>query len=71
LDPTFAASPATKSGYVYDVTVGGNGTDYTAVANPISVNSARFGYYSVPDAVIRFSTDAALAPSGRQGSAVN
>jgi prepilin-type N-terminal cleavage/methylation domain-containing protein len=71
LDDSFAASPATKSGYVYEVLLSSNGTDYTVVANPVSVNSARYGYYSAPDAVVRFSTDPNLAPSGKQGMAVN
>jgi type IV pilus assembly protein PilA len=42
------------SGYGFTVTV--SGPNYTANANPISTNAGRFGYYSSPDAVIRYAT---------------
>src|SRR5688572_2574017 len=42
------------SGYSFTVTV--SGSDYTADALPISVNSGRFGYFSLPDAVVRYQT---------------
>ena len=71
IDRSFGATPAQKSGYVFSITVDSTGTDYMANAHPISANSARFGYYTAPDAVVRFSTDSALAPAGKQGSAVN
>jgi type IV pilus assembly protein PilA len=51
LDTRFAGS---VSGYNYSVIA--TGTDYTATATPTSTNAGRFGYYSVPDAVIRFQT---------------
>jgi len=51
IDTRFVGS---VSGYNY--TVSATGTDYTAVATPTSTNAGRFGYYSVPDAVIRFQT---------------
>jgi len=44
----------TVSGYSF--TVSASGPNYTANANPISTNAGRFGYYSSPDAVIRFAT---------------
>jgi type IV pilus assembly protein PilA len=44
----------TVSGYSYLVIA--SGTDYTASATPSSTNAGRFGYYSVPDAVIRYQT---------------
>jgi type IV pilus assembly protein PilA len=51
IDARFAGS---VSGYNF--TVAATGTNYTASAQPTSINAGRFGYYSVPDAVIRFST---------------
>jgi len=65
LDDTFTG---TKAGYNY--TVDANGSDYTAEATPASPNTGRYGYYSVPDAVVRYSTDAALAPAGQAGRSV-
>src|SRR5260370_1427533 len=44
----------TVSGYSYAIIA--TGTDYTASATPSSTNAGRFGYYSVPDAVIRYQT---------------
>jgi len=51
LDSRFSGS---VSGYNFAVTV--SGTDYTASATPTSTNAGRFGYYSTPDAVIRFAS---------------
>jgi len=51
LDTRFAGS---VSGYNFTVTA--SATDYTANASPTSVNAGRFGYYSTPDAVIRYAT---------------
>jgi type IV pilus assembly protein PilA len=51
LDSRFAGS---VSGYNYTVTA--SGSSYTANADPTSTNAGRFGYYSTPDAVIRFAT---------------
>src|SRR5437773_2297765 len=51
LDSRFAGS---VSGYSFTVTA--SGSDYTASATPTSVNAGRFGYWSTPDAVIRFAT---------------
>ena len=65
LDETFTG---TKAGYAY--TVATSGRDYTAEATPISTNTGRFGYYSFPDAVVRYSTNASLAPAGQSGRSV-
>lgn len=65
LDETFTG---TKAGYTY--TVDANGADYTAQATPISTNTGRFGYYSHPDAVVRYSTTSSLAPAGQSGRSV-
>jgi len=59
-----------KSGYSYFVTT--TGTDYTITAYPVSTNNGRYGYYSVADGVVRYSTIAAQAPSAAQaGNPVN
>src|SRR6187200_2735581 len=52
LDNTFTSGP--KAGYIFDVDAAG--ADYTATAWPASSNTGRNGYYSVPDAVVRYST---------------
>jgi prepilin-type N-terminal cleavage/methylation domain-containing protein len=44
------------SGYSYTVTTASSDTDYTALASPISANTGRFGYYSGPDGVVRYSS---------------
>src|SRR5437879_11948743 len=51
LDTRFAGS---VSGYNF--TVAASGSDYTVTATPTSTNAGRFGYYSSPDAVIRYAT---------------
>jgi len=60
---------STKGGYNYGITT--TGTDYTITANPASTNNGRYGYYSVPDGVVRYSTDTTLAPASMSGNAVN
>jgi type IV pilus assembly protein PilA len=52
LDTTFTAG--VKAGYNFSVTA--VGSDYTATAIPASTNTGRFGYYSWPDAVVRYSS---------------
>ena len=67
LDESFTR---TKSGYNY--TIDASGYDYTVQAMPASPNAGRYGYYSLPDAVIRYSTSASLAPTpGSVGRAIN
>ena len=39
-------------------------------ADPASTNTGRYGYYSIPDAVVRYSTNASLAPAGQAGRSV-
>jgi prepilin-type N-terminal cleavage/methylation domain-containing protein len=58
----------TKGGYNYGITT--SGTDYTIVAEPASTNNGRYGYYSTPDGVVRYSTTTTLAPSGASGNPV-
>ena len=55
LDSRFAP-PGIVSGYVYTLTA--SGSDYTVTAAPTSPNSGRYAYFSLPDAVIRYSTSA-------------
>jgi prepilin-type N-terminal cleavage/methylation domain-containing protein len=66
LDESFTGP---KSGYRYTITAAG--ADYTAQAVPVSSNSGRYAYYSHPDAVIRYSTSASLAPKGEAGRPVH
>ena len=61
------------SGYSFTVTA--SGQDYTVNAYPTSANSGRFGYYSLPDAVVRYQAATATNcspcfPSGQSGSPV-
>ena len=59
LDTRFSGS---VSGYSFTVTA--SGSDYTVDAIPTSTNAGRFGYYSAPDAVIRYAsvTSATCSP---------
>src|SRR5438552_1557425 len=56
VDGRFATS---VSGYTFTVTA--TGSDYTATATPTSTNAGRFGYFSVPDAVVRYQTATSTA----------
>ena len=67
LDDTFTG---TKAGYNYSITLDETRSNYTAEAVPASTNTGRYGYYSVPDAVVRYSTNASLAPAGQSGRSV-
>ena len=63
----------TVSGYSFTVTA--SGQDYTASALPTSVNSGRYGYYSLPDAVIYYQSSAVTNcnpcfPNGQSGRPV-
>jgi prepilin-type N-terminal cleavage/methylation domain-containing protein len=70
LDSRFVGS---ISGYTFAVNY--SGADYTARATPISANAGRFGYYSLPDVVIRYQTTTTATctpcfPGGLSGSPV-
>ena len=56
------------SGYVF--TVDATNGDYTAYATVRMANDGRFDYFTRPDNVIRYSTDAARAPTGFSGEPV-
>ena len=58
----------TRGGYQYSIS--NNGMDYTIWAAPASTNNGRYAYYSVPDGVVRYSTQATLAPTGQPGNPV-
>ena len=70
LDSRFATS---VSGYTFAVQA--SGSDYTAVATPTSTNAGRYGYMSLPDAVVRYQTQTGTNcnpcfPTGQSGSPV-
>ena len=65
LDSTFNS---VKAGYNFSVDA--SGSNYTATATPASSNTGRYGYYSTPDAVVRYSTVDTLAPTNQSGNAV-
>jgi hypothetical protein len=70
LDNRFSGS---VSGYSFTVTA--SSTDYTATATPTTANAGRFGYYSTPDAVIRYQTNSSAQctpcyPTGLSGNPV-
>ena len=66
LDSSFITGP--KAGYYLRITT--SGEDYTAVATPATPNMGRYGYYSNSDTVIRYSSEAGLAPPDRAGASV-
>jgi prepilin-type N-terminal cleavage/methylation domain-containing protein len=62
------------SGYSFVVTA--SGTDYTVTATPTSTNAGRYGYISVPDAVIRYQSAVSTNcnpcfPTNASGAPVN
>jgi len=75
LDNRFTGS---VSGYTYAVTA--TGTSYTAQAIPTSFNAGRYGYFALPDAVVRWATATMQTanttvcspcfPTGQSGNAV-
>jgi hypothetical protein len=70
LDSRFAGS---VSGYTFTATA--SGSDYTVTAMPSSPDVGRFGYYSNPDAVIRYYTTTSATctpcfPNGLSGAPV-
>ena len=59
-----------SAGYNFAVTLGSSGLDYTASAIAQSANAGRFDYFTMPDYVIRYSTDSSRAPTGLTGEPV-
>ena len=68
LDSRFSAAPAIVSGYNFTVSTDGN--YYSAFADPASSNTGRYGYYSLADAVVRYTTVTGLFPTGKAGEPV-
>ena len=58
------------SGYYFSITVGTSGTDFTATAEPATVNDARYAYFVTSDGTVRYSRDAHMAPPGVAGDPV-
>jgi hypothetical protein len=54
----------------YNLAVISTGSDYVAAAVPLSPAANRYGFYSTPDGVIRYSTADALTPAGKNGPPV-
>jgi hypothetical protein len=70
LDSRYASSIA---GYRFNVVA--SGSNYTATAIPTSMNVGRYGFYSTPDAVIRYATETCETckpcfPPGQSGAPV-
>ena len=59
-----------SAGYNFGVTLGAGNLNYTASATAQSVNAGRFDYFTMPDYVIRYSTDPTRAPTGLSGEPV-
>ena len=60
----------TTSGYIFSTTLSADTLDYTANATARSRNDGRYDYYTRPDNIIRYSTDATRAPAGLSGEPV-
>jgi prepilin-type N-terminal cleavage/methylation domain-containing protein len=59
------------SGFQYAIGLYAGNLGYTALATAVSPNMSRWDFYSTPDFVVRYSTDAARAPAGMAGEPVN
>jgi len=59
-----------SAGYNFAVALGASNLSYTASATAQSVNAGRFDYFTMPDYVIRYSTDPTRAPTGLSGEPV-
>ena len=65
LDDTFTCI---KAGYKYSITLDATSSVYTVEATPASAKTGSYGYYTFPDAVVRYSTTRPVnldAPSSR------
>ena len=59
-----------SAGYNFTIQTASPFLDYTASATAQTANSGRFDYFTRPDYVIRYSTDASRAPTGFSGEPV-
>ncbi len=57
----------TTSGYQFGVSVSTDRLDYTITATAVNTTTGRWDYYSTPEYVIRFTTEATRAPAGQAG----
>jgi hypothetical protein len=62
---------ANFSGFTYTMDLYASNLGYTATATAVSTNMSRWDFYSTPDFVVRYSTDAARAPVGMAGQPVH
>lgn len=62
---------ANFSGFQYTMGLYAGNLGYTAMATASSPNMSRWDFYSTPDFVVRYSTDAARAPAGMAGEPVH
>jgi prepilin-type N-terminal cleavage/methylation domain-containing protein len=60
-----------KSGYVFGGTLAGDRLNYEITATAVSANSGRYDYYTSPDSVLRYTTNASRAPAGMAGLPLN
>jgi hypothetical protein len=65
LDPSFNG---VRSGFSFAMV--STGSDYAAAAIPIGGETGRYGFFSMPDAVVRYSPMEMLAPARRNGGSV-
>jgi len=59
-----------SAGYDFTLSIAAPFLDYTARAIAQGANAGRYDYFSLPDYVIRYSTDPARAPTGLTGEPV-
>lgn len=59
-----------SAGYNFNVNIAVNFLDYTATALVQGPNAGRYDYFTLPDYVIRYSTDPTRAPTGLTGEPV-
>jgi hypothetical protein len=59
----------TVSGFNYGVI--SVGSDYVVAAIPNDSGSIRYGFYTTPDGLVRYSTIESLAPAGQSGAPVH
>jgi prepilin-type N-terminal cleavage/methylation domain-containing protein len=70
IDDTFDTTDTPKSGYNFTLEVLNGGASYLAEADPASDNTGRFGFYSGPDAVIRYASTGSYPHDTLGGQAV-
>ena len=64
LDDRFTTTRTPMGGYNYTIVLSNSDTNYVATALPASTNTGRFGYYSSPDGVVRYSSGTGVTLGG-------